>query len=185
MYRELNRAIQGGEAGRLAELFGSREPFKIEWTFAATDLRTGAAVLVRIGPGGPGEIGAEITAGRFPGSVARVTFPDRAQDAYEVVATATVSDVYGLRGKDSFRLGSHAVLAREPDPVIQLAAGLAGVSEDLVARSRANEPVASPDPAGRRARIVRAVASAAVADGSVSIEELRTLVRVARRAGGQ
>lgn len=191
----VNEALATGDAAEISKIYGSEQPFSVQWSFQATDLSTGATVPVKVGEkAASGEISVEVRQG-LSGAVRdgalALAFPREpggADTIYEVVATARVSDPFGLTGEVQHRVWSHLLSSEAPEqladallPAVAEATEATGMPPDLVAASKLDNPEAN-DPLGiehersRRARMVRVAALQAAADQRVTIGELQKVI---------
>ena len=192
---ELNKSIRAKDDARRRQLFGSTKPFKVEWSFRAVNLSSGAETPVKVVPAGQAVGEREVRVELLPGqslesSAVRVTFPAQPSGAvYEVDAFATVSDTNGAAGAVHQRLWSHFLPGvpegRREDSGLAAIASLAGVkSGDLLQASRldaaANVVSAGGGERPRRARILRLSMLRASEDGLITPGELRGLIGLAK-----
>ena len=117
---------------------------------------------------------------RNPNGQIKVNFPEQsANTIYELIATAKMTDTYGMIGETQHRVWSHALSgeteARLAEAVLPAAAGLAGVSSnDLMAASQLEKPRREgfvDDSRSRRARLVRLFAMRAAEDKHINVAE--------------
>jgi hypothetical protein len=87
------------DAARLASLFGSEQPFQVQWIFSATNIATGATVPVRVGGNSESEVNITMPPSAIPNSRLMARFPaEPAGQLYELIATATMNDSFGMSG---------------------------------------------------------------------------------------
>jgi hypothetical protein len=191
---ELNSILMRRDAARLRGLFGSEQPFQVQWVFEAANVVTGQSVPVRVGGTGESEVSITLLPSAIPDSRLNVRFPAQPEGAlYELVATATMTDTFGMRGSVQHRVASHVVTSRPDgnlaDSLVSAAANIAGVNPDVLAGGRldmsAGDERLENDPRARRARLVRLLALRATEDNHVTIDELRRVVQAAKLLSAQ
>ena len=193
---ELNKIIKMGDTARIKELFGSRKPFTIEWSFQATNLTSREQVPVRFGEGPvTGGIHVKLLQGVAQNSRIEVTFPEQPTNAiYELIVTAKITDTFGNTNEIQYPLWSHILSgfteSGQVDNVLSVVATLAGVSaHDLLTISKIKigpyDERTRNDPQARRARMVRLHAKQVAEDQRISLGELRSLIRAARLFGSK
>ncbi len=188
---ELNDVISKGEIPRMNKLFNSTQPFKVEWSFQATNLITGATVPVKVGrTTAPTEILVEMLPGKVPNGLIKITFPEKPVDSiYEVIVTANVTDTLGIKSEAQHRVWNY-VLSSQADnksveEILTSAANLAGVSStELVAASKldglSGNDQTMKDTKFRQARTLRLFTISASEDKRITLDELRSLVNGAK-----
>jgi hypothetical protein len=192
----LNDILHSGNKQRLSEIFGTAAPLRVNWSFRATNLTTGKQVLVQRGDKAtPTDVRVDVSQSESLNAVLDVTFPAQPANAvFELVATAKMRDPFGVVGTVQQRVSSHVIThadARElAQSMVQTAASLAGASPDeLDTASVLGGPVIDhqddnprvADPRTNRAQMVRLLALDASQDQRITVDELRRLVRGAKR----
>lgn len=193
----LSEVVGKADKKGLTDVFGTDQPFKIEWTFEAIDVRTGASVPVAT-PSAPSvakgraAVAVSDAAANYPSQAIQIVFPEDPNGVYEVRATANVTDAFGSTTKTEHRLWSHyltdgtrASIVKPLLPTVAAAAGIA--AEDLMAATSYGVlPLNDPrlrDPKVRRALIVHNFARQAADDKRISVDELTSLISGARLVG--
>ncbi len=192
----LNDVVRTGNKQRLSELFGTAAPFRVNWSFRATNLTTGKPVPVRRGANAtPTDVRVDSNQGGSLQSTLDVTFPQQPANAvFELIATAKMRDPFGVGGTVQQRISSHVITqadARElARTMVQTAATLAGASpDDLDSASDLGAPVIDHeddnprvvDLQTSRAQMVRLLALDASQDQRITVDELRRLVQGAKQ----
>lgn len=185
---ELNATLRAGTAARRNELFGAAQPFSVNWSFEARNLSTGAVVPVRVGQApGAGEVRVDLSGEGLPDERVTATFPNVPGAVYELVATARMTDTFGLTSTVEHRLWSHAITGASADALVGALlpslAPNADAGRRLVEASTldlAPDDRAVRDPQRRRARMLRLLAMQAADDNVVTIGELQQLTAGAR-----
>jgi hypothetical protein len=192
----LDDILQNGNKQRLTDLFGTAAPFRVNWSFRATNVTTGKQVPVQRGDKAtPTDVRVDIVQGESLIGAVDVSFPaEPANAVYELIATAKMRDSFGLVGTVQQRISSHVITHSDPrqlaPSMVHTAASLAGVPPDeLDAASQLGGPVIdhqddSPkvvDPRTSRARTVRLLALDVSQDQQITLDELRRLVQGAKR----
>ncbi len=195
----LNDVVRTGNKQRLSELFGTAAPFRVNWSFRATNLTTGKPVPVRRGANAtPTDVRVDSNQGGSLQSTLDVTFPQQPANAvFELIATAKMRDPFGVGGTVQQRISSHVITqadARElARTMVQTAATLAGASpDDLDSASDLGAPVIDHeddnprvvDLQTSRAQMVRLLALDASQDQRITVDELRRLVQGAKQFAG-
>lgn len=192
---ELNEIVRAGVRNLTLRVFDSAKPFKVEWAFKALNLSTGEEVpvkVVRVGsPARANEVRVELLPGfSFEGRAIRVTFPSQPSDAiYELTATATMSDTNGATGVIQQRVWSHFLpaspeaLRLEESTLLGLAT-LAGIQTDNLQTALRLDDAPSAEARRevrtRRARMLRLLLRHTSEDSRITVEELRSLINVAK-----
>jgi hypothetical protein len=167
-------------------LFGTETPLETAWSFAATELASGSAVPVAVGRAArPDEIAVEIAAG----DSVRIRFPSSRPGAvYEIAATARTRDVNGVTGERVHVFWSVLLSDASPDVlaayVFESLAGETKRSRETLRSLAADRPGVAgtaAETARRRARVLEQRTRLYTLDGSITVDELRTLARMARR----
>ncbi|KRQ98717.1 hypothetical protein CQ12_38015 [Bradyrhizobium jicamae] len=191
---ELNSILMSRDAARLKDLFGAEQPFQVQWTFEATNVVTGQSAPVRVGGTGDSEIGITRLPSAIPDNRLNVRFPSKPDGAlYELIATATMIDTFGMKGSIQHRVASHVVTGRPggnlAESLASAAASMADADPDALAKGRldvsADDKLLENDPRARRARLVRLVALRATEDDHVTVDELRRVVQAAKLLSAQ
>jgi hypothetical protein len=194
----LNRVVGSGDLRQVNRLFGTAQPIRATWTFEAVDLTTGERVPVHEGAGAPpNQVQVEVGPETGLTTNISVVFPQEPADTvFELTATASMRDTFGVEGETRHRLWSHVLThddARElAQSMVITAASLAGIEPDeLVFASELGEPTIDgindeprvPNLRSSRATTVRLMAMAASEDQRVTVDELRSLIRGAMAFG--
>ena len=179
---ELIEVWERGDQPRIEELFGSSQPFTVDWSFEATNLRGEVVPVVTDGRASATDIEVTLLKGEIPNAAIQITFPESLEGTiYQVVATATFRDTLGNEGKAEHRVWSHVLANEDSDALVEelltTAALVAGISaDDLIARS----DLEGADPSFRQARTLRLLTMSAAADKRITGPELRSLIQGAR-----
>jgi hypothetical protein len=179
---ELIEAWESGDQPRIEELFSSSQPFTVDWSFEATNLRGEVVPVVTDGRASATDIEVKLLKGEIPNAAIQITFPESLEDTiYQVVATATFRDTLGNEGKAQHRVWSHVLANEDSDTLVEelltTAALVAGISaDDLIARS----DLEGADLSFRQARSLRLLTMSAATDKRITAPELRSLIQAAR-----
>ena len=193
----LNEVLAKGDEKELSAIFGTNQPFKVEWSFEAADIRTGASVQVVKSTGqavvrGQTAVVVSDVPGKYSNQAVRIAFPEDSNGIYELKATAKITDVFGSTNETEHRMWSHYLADGKRGtivkPLLPAIAAAAGVpAEDLMAATGYGKlPPNDPrhlDPKVRRALIVYTFALQAVDDSRISVDELTSLITGAKLVG--
>jgi hypothetical protein len=184
---ELNETMRrGGDAAMV--LFGTARPVRTDWSFAATNLTTGARVPVVVGGlRQPASVHVQILPATTLGEKVRIAFPSQPQEhVYQVVATAKSRDVFGAAGQTQHVVSNRIVAGKDQEMLAQALltplAPKAGLSAaEVKAISRTADTVDSADARLRRARMLPLRGMKAAEDGHVDVSDLKALLGLAAR----
>jgi hypothetical protein len=187
---EINEVLIRKDNKRLNQLFGQKQPFKVEWTFNATNLITGAAVPVEVGKGTASDkVILEKVINSLGNTDVKVNFPNQdAHAVFEIVASANMTDSNGNTGTVQRRFSSHYIALTpetSDDELLSLIASVTGMpAEPLLNASKIDgldENETSPRAiTSRRARMLRLLVMRAAADQVITLDELRDLIKSAK-----
>lgn len=184
----LNEVVASSDEKELTRVFGTNQPFKIDWTFEASNLGTGASVPVVVTTPTAKDAAAIVVhdvPAKFSKQTMRFAFPESPDQVYELRVKARVSDVFGSTNETEYRVWSHFITdssrAAIVRPLLPAVASAAGVAADdlLVAAGLGKLPPNDPrlrDPKIRRALLVHNYALQAADDSRITIGELTSLI---------
>lgn len=189
---QLNETIRQNDGARLQQVFGSAQPFTIQWAYSARNLITGQPVAVKTdGAVTANDIRVEKTAGPFEGGALRVSFPAQPTPGlYEMETTVTIKDTLGNTGRFTATIWSHFLVGVPPDqmaaPLLRLLSTSTGIPlpelAELGSPKDAPIPVSSlRSPHTRQIQTLWTFVEQAVEDQAVSLEEFRELLGLAKQ----
>ncbi|MGH9960486.1 MAG: calcium-binding protein [Pyrinomonadaceae bacterium] len=176
----------------MQELFGTSDPFKISWSFRATNLSTNSRVPVFVNAL-PEVMAVQVQLLDNKRGI-EVTFPAKpANNIYELEATAQITDTYGITNIVRHRFWSHALTGdaeQLEENVLPTVAELASESPDEIMSASTSDVSGSPldevdvpdDMIAKfmDARMVRFGIMDGAEDEQITIDELRHYIRGAR-----
>ncbi len=186
----LNDTLRSADDARISALFGSEQPFKINWSFSAVNLTSGASVRVRVGKKiSKTQASVEFLPNKIPNGSIKFTFPDQPSgDVYELTATAAITDNFGATGKIQHRIYSHVLSDNTPSELVEkilpMLAAHAGLSAREFMMYSTFDKLAIQNRGLRnsksaRARSLRLFTMRAAADKRITVAELRGLIQIA------
>jgi len=191
----LNDVVGASDPQRVQELYGSAKPFRVTWSFKASNLTSGESVPVHRGAGAPPTaVGVEVGSGEKLNAELAVTFPQRPANAIvELVATARMRDTFGVTGTVRHRVWSHVLTATDrrglASSMVRTAASLAAIAPDALEQAanlggpvvdNENDGPRVVDLRSSRAAMVRLLAMDASQKQRITIGDLRSLVQGAK-----
>ncbi|MCI0426808.1 MAG: hypothetical protein L0Z46_02170 [Nitrospiraceae bacterium] len=192
---KLNEVLRRGGAEQLEQLFGSSQPFAVEWSFVATNLTTGANVPVKVDQTAEEtEIRVELLSGKVPKGRIKIWFPEQpANHIYELTATERMTDAFGGTGDIQHRLWSHVFTNETADGLVEVALSVVAAEAGMPANELKEASSLEVQPDDRRprdarfrqARMVRLLARRTAQDMHINVGELRSLIRTAKLLKGR
>lgn len=187
----LREVLLEGDRERMLRVFGSEQPFAVDWSFKAINLVSGNEVPVTIGrEASTREVSVRLEDGIVPDGVLQVVFPEPSAGAtYELTASVNMTDTLGTEWQIQHKLYSH-ILSVEPtekvlDDIVRTVADLAEISPDELISAASffidpEDASAQEDLFSTGARIVRLRSLYAAQDQRMTIGELSGILRVAK-----
>ncbi|HCF74916.1 MAG TPA: hypothetical protein DES72_14215 [Gammaproteobacteria bacterium] len=175
----------------MLRVFGSEQPFAMDWSFKAINLVSGNEVPVTIGrEASTREVSVRLEDGIVPDGVLQVGFLEPSAGAtYELTASVNMTDTLSTEWQIQHKLYSH-ILSAEPtekvlDDIVRTVADLAEISpDDLISTASffidPEDASAQEDIFSTGARIVRLGSLYAAQDQRMTISEFRGILRVAK-----